>query len=123
MDRVYLLLGTNLGDREKNLSCAISLLVTEMAPYLLSGITESSIYESEPWGFDSENKFLNQAIGFDTTLEPEQMLKICKWVEKKMGREVKEPEYDGEGKRIYHSRIIDIDILLFGDRKVDLPDL
>lgn len=123
MDRVYLLLGTNLGEKEQNLRCAISLLVTQMAPFLFSEITESSVYETLPWGFESKDSFLNQAISFETTLDPEQILKICKWVEEKMGREILEPEYDSEGKRVYHSRIIDIDILLFGDRVVDLPHL
>ncbi len=123
MEWVYLLLGTNLGDKRENLSTAISLLVTELASYLFSEIKESSIHESEPWGFESEENFLNQAIAFQTNLSPEQVLAVCKHVERKMGRSDMEPEYDSEGKRVYKSRIIDIDILLYGERKVDLPEL
>lgn len=123
MEQVYLLLGTNLGDREQNLSTAISLLVTQLAPYLCSEIKESPIHETEPMGFQSENKFLNQAIGFKTTISPHDLLKVCQWVEQKMGREKHAPEYTSDGDRIYHSRIIDIDILLYGDKKINTPDL
>lgn len=123
MDTVYLLLGTNMGDKRRNLSLAISLLITETASFLGSDIRESSIYETEPWGFDSEEKFLNQAISFRTTISPHNMLKICKYVEVKMGREEKPPVYDSTGKRVYESRIIDIDILLFGDKIINTPEL
>ncbi len=123
MEWVYLLLGTNQGDKRQNLSTAISLLVTELATYLFSEIKESSIHESEPWGFESEENFLNQAIAFQTNLAPEKLLAACKYVERKMGRSDMEPEYDSDGNRVYKSRIIDIDILLYGERKVDLPEL
>lgn len=123
MERVYLLLGTNLGNKEQNLETAIALLTTEMAPYLLSEIKESSIHESEPVGFKSDDNFLNQAIAFDTTLQPHDILKICQWVEQKMGRAAHEAQYAPDGTRIYQSRIIDIDILLYGNRTIDMPDL
>lgn len=122
-ERAYLLLGSNLGDRRRNLSTAVSLLVTELAPYLYSEVFESSVCESEPWGFESAGKFLNQAIAFDTSVIPEDLLKVCKYVEHRMGRPADEPLYDKDGKRIYHDRIIDIDILLFGDVKIDTPEL
>lgn len=67
--------------------------------------------------------FMNQAISFETTVPPEDLLKVCKWVEHKMGRPAHEPEYAPDGSRIYPSRIIDIDIALYGDRKVDTPEL
>jgi len=121
--RAYLLLGTNLGDREKNLSVAVSLLVTELASWLFSDIRESSVYESEPCGFESSNRFLNRAIAFDTSVSPEDLLKVCKWVEKKMGRREDGPLYDAGGNRIYRDRVIDIDILVFGDVKMNTPDL
>jgi 2-amino-4-hydroxy-6-hydroxymethyldihydropteridine diphosphokinase len=120
--RVYLLLGTNLGNKELNLKTATSLLVTELAPYLFSDVNKSSILESEPWGFISADSFLNQAISFVTSVTPQQLLQVCKYVEKKMGR-VDEPLFDDNGERIYRSRIIDIDILLFGDLKIETPDL
>lgn len=121
--RVYLILGSNMGNRRSNLSIATSLLVTELASYLYSDVRESEILETEPWGFDCDTPFLNQAISFETTCPPEPLLEVCKYVEKKMGRTDFEPEYDAQGRRVYHSRIIDIDIVLYGDRKVDLPHL
>ena len=86
MERVYLLLGTNQGDKERNLKTAIALLITELAPFLGSDVKESSIHESEPVGFDSNENFLNQAISFKTSVSP-------------------------------------TDLLLFGNRSVDLPEL
>lgn len=122
-NRAFLLLGSNLGNRERNLSTAISLLVTELASYLYSEVFESSVRESEPWGFESAGKFLNQAIAFDTSVSPEDLLKVCKYVEHRMGRPADEPLYDEAGNRIYHDRIIDIDILLFGDIRMETPNL
>ncbi|MBQ0006105.1 MAG: 2-amino-4-hydroxy-6-hydroxymethyldihydropteridine diphosphokinase [Alistipes sp.] len=122
-NRAYLLLGSNMGQRERNLSTAISLLVTELAPYLFSEVFESSVRESEPWGFESQGKFLNQAIAFDTSVSPEDLLKVCKYVEHKMGRPLEEPLYDEAGNRIYRDRVIDIDILIFGDIRMETPEL
>lgn len=122
-ERAYLLLGTNMGNKPQNLKTAISLLVTELAPYLTSGVTESSVYETEPVGFESNENFLNQAIGFDTTISPHDLLNVCQWVERKMGRPAHEIQYAEDGSRVYESRIIDIDILLYGDKKISLPDL
>lgn len=122
-ERAYLILGTNLGNREKNLKEAKSFLAAELAPTLTSRIYETGMVENEPWGFEAKQLFLNQGIAFDTTCPPELLLKICKYVEKKMGRNPEDLEYDKGGKRIYHSRIIDIDIVLYGKRKVNMPDL
>ena len=90
----------------------------------------SSLLETEPWGFESEDKFLNAAVryqlrlrkGYNPEAEGLMILEICKDIEKRLGR-VGEPEYDAEGKRIYKSRPIDIDILLFGDSRIDCPEL
>ena len=89
--RVYLILGSNMGNRRRNLSTAVSLLVTQLAPWLFSDIRESE--------------------------------EVCKWVEQKLGRIARDPEYDAEGRRIYHSRTIDIDIVLYGDCQIDTPTL
>ncbi len=136
---MYLGLGSNLGDREKNIWRAVRELDMEFGPY--SGWTVmSDIIETEPWGFESENKFLNAVVKFDYSMpygdEPlsqeefdkintetaHKILETCKRIERKMGRRDK-PEYDAEGRRIYKSRKIDIDILLFGDIKINDPDL
>lgn len=123
MERVYLLLGTNMGNKERNLQIAITLLINELAPFLGSDVKESSIHESEAVGFISQETFLNQAISFKTSVSPVDLLKVCKYVEAKMGRPIEEPQYDDAGNRIYKSRVIDIDILLYGNKTIDLPEL
>ena len=70
-----------------------------------------------------QNTFFNQAISFKTSVSPTDLLKVCKYVEAKMGRPMEEPQYDEQGNRIYKSRIIDIDILLYGNQTIDLPEL
>lgn len=109
----YLSLGTNLGDKEHNLNEAIRLLgerVGEVAKV-------SSFIETEPWGFASENTFLNACVKVLTTLEPHALLAETQTIECLLGRKFK--SCGGE----YHDRIIDIDILTYGDITVDEPDL
>ena len=124
---LYLSLGSNQGDRRKNIEDAISLLNIELGtPYK----AVSSFLETEPWGFESESKFVNAAVHYELDLKkgynPEaeglMVLDICKDIERKMGRTGK-PQYDERGERIYTDRPIDIDILLFGDEKIDCEEL
>ena len=124
---LYLSLGSNKGDRKANIENALSLLNIELkTPYK----AVSSLIETDPWGFESEGKFLNAAVLYQLRLpkqyNPEaeglMILAACKKVEKMLGR-TGEPEYDGDGKRIYRDRPIDIDILLFGDNKIDCEEL
>lgn len=90
----------------------------------------SSFIETEPWGFESEDKFINAAVlyelelpkGYNPEAEGLMILEICKDIERKMGR-TELPKYDEKGERIYTSRPIDIDILLFGDNRIDTPEL
>ena len=110
---IYLLLGTNLGDRQWNLESAISRIAGE----LKTDILYSDVMETEAVGFEG-NDFLNQIIAFDSDIEPDELLDICQRIEVEMGRPQHEAEYDGEGRRIYHNRIIDIDILTFNDRVI-----
>ncbi len=125
--KLYLSLGSNQGNRAENIEKALSLLNVELkTPYKAL----SSLIETEPWGFESEDKFLNAVVLYELILPTEynpeaeglMILEICKDIEKRLGR-VGEPEYDAEGKRIYKSRPIDIDILLFGDSRIDCPEL
>ena len=81
----------------------------------------SSIIETPSWGFDGPD-FLNCVVRYRTARRPETLLKICKRIERAMGRRG-ELEYDAEGRRIYRDRPIDIDILLCGDERVDTPEL
>ena len=124
---LYLSLGSNMGDRRRNIEDAISLLNIELKkPYK----AVSSFYETEPWGFESDEKFINAAImyelelpiGYNPEAEGLMILEICKDIERKLGRKG-QPQYDEAGERIYTSRPIDIDILLIGDDRIDCPEL
>ena len=115
---VYLSLGSNLGDRRANIDEALRRLDKAVGrPY----DALSSIIETPSWGFDGPD-FLNCVVRYRTARRPETLLKICKRIERAMGRRG-EPEYDTEGRRIYRDRPIDIDILLCGDERVDTPEL
>lgn len=102
MAKAYFGLGTNIGNKRRNLITAAALLA-ERAGDVLS---ISSFYETEPWGFESDNTFLNAALLLETELEPLQLLSLTQEIEKEMGRTQKS---DGA----YHDRIIDLDILLY----------
>ena len=124
---LYLSLGSNQGDRRQNIEAAISMLNIELkTPYK----AVSSFIETEPWGFDSKDRFINAAVmyelrlkkGYNPEAEGLMVLEICKDIERRLGR-TGEPQYDAEGKRIYTSRPIDIDILLFGDDRIDCEEL
>ena len=115
---VYLSLGSNLGDRRANIDEALRRLDRAIGrPY----DALSSIIETPSWGFDGPD-FLNCVVRYRTARRPETLLKICKRIERAMGRRGV-PEYDAEGRRIYRDRPIDIDILLCGDERVDTPEL
>ena len=115
---VYLALGSNLGDRRENILEAVRRLDLRFGPH----IKLSALHESKASGFDGPD-FLNAAVRYDLDLEPLQILHFCKEIEEEMGRPEHGIELDREGRRIYHSRIIDIDILLIGDETVDTPEL
>ena len=102
MTRVYLGLGTNLGDKRKNLDDAL-LVIKERIGTVVS---LSSFYETAPWGFESQNSFLNAAVGVDTALTPEALMQATQEIEKQLGRRHKSVQ------KVYHDRPIDIDILL-----------
>ena len=111
----------------RNIEDAISLLNIELGtPYK----AVSSLLETEPWGFESEDKFLNAAVlyelslrkGYNPEAEGLMILEICKNIERRLGR-TGSPQYDEKGERIYTSRPIDIDILIFGDNRIDCEEL
>lgn len=107
LNEVILLLGSNLGDKNLNLETAKSYIQQEIGEIK----KESEILETEPWGFDSENYFLNQSLNVYTSFSPMTLLQMIKNIEKKMGR-----TYQIQGSnRIFEDRIIDIDILTFND--------
>ena len=110
---VYLSLGTNLGDKEQNLMSAI----TEIERRIGSIRAQSAFLTTEPWGFESENSFLNAAVRVETDLAPLALLDETQQIERDMGRTQKSVE----GK--YHDRIIDIDILLYDDLHIQTKRL
>ena len=110
---IYLVLGSNLGDREWNLEQAEALLAEALKVDMLC----SQVLETEAIGFDGA-AFLNQAVCFDCAIEPEALLDICQDIEVRLGRPRHQPEYDAQGRRIFHDRTIDIDIVLFDDRQI-----
>ena len=120
MNRVYLLLGSNMGDREATLNEANLELIDALLPDYLEvaslddAVNTSEMMETEPWGFSTPvEPFLNQSFCCLTELEPHEVLQVCQRIETELGRERKEPQFDAQGKRIYESRPIDIDILAF----------
>lgn len=113
MHKVYLSLGSNLGDRKYEIKRAVELIGERI------GAVErvSSLYETEPWGFSSDNMFVNAAVCVSTQLTPRALLEATQAIERDMGRTAK--SVNGQ----YHDRTIDIDILLYDDIKVDESDL
>jgi 2-amino-4-hydroxy-6-hydroxymethyldihydropteridine diphosphokinase len=105
----YLSLGSNLGDRAKNLGKAISSLAPKVQPLI-----QSSIYQTEPWGYSDQPNFLNQVVKAETTLDPFDLLDHLKATEAQLGRQ--------ETFR-FGPRLIDIDILLYDDLIVNTPKL
>jgi 2-amino-4-hydroxy-6-hydroxymethyldihydropteridine diphosphokinase len=111
--KVYLGLGSNLGDCRKNLERAIRLIGDRVGQVT----RQSSFIETEPWGFESPNKFMNAVILCETTRSPREVLLLTQQIERDMGR-MKKSVSGG-----YADRAIDIDILLYDDVTIDEPDL
>ncbi len=113
MATVYLSLGTNIGNKEKQMNEAIERIETQIGDV----VSRSTFYVTEPWGFESENSFLNAAVKIETVLSADEVLKETQNIEREMGR----MEKSEKGK--YKDRIIDIDILMYGTSIIDSPNL
>jgi 2-amino-4-hydroxy-6-hydroxymethyldihydropteridine diphosphokinase len=111
MPIAYLLLGSNIENKITNLENAKNELVKAG----IKLINESSVYETEPWGFTDPENFLNQAIEIDTVLKPDHLLRKLKIIEKHAGRVRKSAGYE--------ARIIDLDILLYEDEIIRQEDI
>ena len=124
---LYLSLGSNLGNRRFYLEEAIRLLDEAFGIHYKA---LSSVIETEPWGFESTDKFLNAVVmyelDFPDIFSPERageaILDICKEIEHALGRN-SGPMYDKDGRRIYSSRTIDIDILFLGNERIETERL
>ena len=101
-------LGSNIGDKQQNIERAIALIDEKIG----SVVKKSSFYPTEPVGFTSDNNFINAAIEVKTNLPIYRILKITQKIERLMGRTQK------SSKGVYHDRVIDIDILIYGNKKI-----
>ena len=111
MEISYLMLGGNVGDRMDYLYQSIDLLRRDAGQI----VAMSAIYESEPWGFDHQQWFLNQVVVVETDLSPLLLLKQIQHIEQTLGR-----LREGDG---YQPRTMDIDILLYGNLVINTPEL
>ena len=110
---VYFGLGTNLGDKEHNLRLAVRKIEERVGKV----VSLSAFYATAPWGFSSEHTFLNAAACVETLLPPLSVLHLTQEIEREIGRTHK--SVGG----VYSDRVIDIDLLLYGDRVLDTPEL
>ena len=105
MAEVYVGLGTNLGDKEQNLRDAVQKIEEQVGKI----VSLSAFYVTAPWGFSSDNSFLNAAACVETKLSPLEVLQETQMIEKELGRTQKSVN------RMYSDRLIDIDLLLYED--------
>ena len=132
---VYLGLGSNLGNSQEQLGRACEKINKLIGPI----VRQSAFYETEPWGFQSENNFLNAVVCVSTHLSPRQLLRATQRIERQLGKRKAHATERGSQTSVeqasscektcetvapvYHDRPIDIDILLYDDLHVDEPDL
>lgn len=113
MHTVYFSIGSNIGNRKRLVKDAIEMLNTRIGKVL----RQSSLIETDPWGFESPNKFINCCVCCETSHSPHDVLIRTQQIEKELGRTGK--SVNG----MYCDRVIDIDILLYDDVHIDEPDL
>ena len=102
-----------MGDRRGNIYRTVELIADSVGTV----VRMSSLYDTEPWGFSSDNMFVNAAVCVETRLTPREVLVATQTIERRMGRI--EKSVGGQ----YHDRVIDIDILMYDDLHIDTPDL
>lgn len=105
-------LGTNLGNKRNNLKLCIKCIKEKIGKVIM----QSSLYETEPWNFKSTHLFYNMALEINTKLNPIALLKSLKEIESEMGR-------INTSSICYENRIIDIDILFYENKIINLVDL
>ena len=113
MAKAYLGLGTNLGNRRKQLLNTINHL-TEKAGNITAF---SDFHETTPWGYQSLHPYLNATVQLETSLSPHELLAITQQIERELGRTTKSKD------RQYTDRTIDIDILMYDELILQTPDL
>ncbi len=112
MNKVFLEIGGNLGNKLENINSAHKLISEKIGQIK----NQSSIYETPPWGFESSDNFYNQVLEVETELNPYNLLDVCNKIEDILGRI--------RGTEQFISRTMDIDILLFNNEVInDVPTL
>lgn len=111
---VYLSLGSNSGDRIGFVQQATSLLAAAEG---ITIVRTSAFYETEPWGMESENWFVNAVVEIKTSLSPRNLLNECQRIEKQLGR------FHDASHKGYEDRTIDIDILFYNKDIINEDDL
>ncbi|UKK56096.1 2-amino-4-hydroxy-6-hydroxymethyldihydropteridine diphosphokinase [Prevotella communis] len=128
LHQVYLGLGSNLGNKEENLRKAISMINEQIGTV----VRQSAFFYSEPWGYESDNQFVNAVILVETSLSPYDVLTANQCIEHLLGKtQAHATERPSDlslqpsdlRPPIYHDRPIDIDILLYDDLHMDEPGL
>lgn len=109
---IFFGLGSNLGDKQKNIERAYKLIKKRIGKI----VSKSAYYVSEPEGFESENEFVNSVCEVVTAMSPSEILQETQEIEKEIGRQNK--SQNGE----YSDRVIDIDILMYDDIIIEEPD-
>lgn len=112
MNVTYLCLGGNIGDRETALNQAIFIISQEIGNI----VSKSGIYETEAWGVENQQAYLNQCVAVTTNLTAEELIHKVLVIEKKLGRE-------RSNSIIYEPRIIDIDIIFYNNTIIETPQL
>ena len=110
LQAVHLLLGSNLGNRKEILDKAIELIIQKIGII----ISQSKDYETKPWGVTDQPDFLNLAITIHTKLKPLEILEQTQAIENQLGRVRKEK---------WGARLIDIDLIFYGNEIIDEPNL
>lgn len=111
MAQVYLLLGGNLGDKQQLFTKALEMIASNVGTIT----AQSAVYETEPWGFKSNDLFWNQAVVVETRLQPLQLLEQTQHIEKQLGR-VRHAQQ-------YASRLIDLDLMFYDEQVIRHPRL
>ena len=109
----YLNIGSNMGDRRDNIYRAVVALTAGT-----NGSVTSHVVESEPWGFDSDNRFMNIGLWLASDLEPQEMLDHIHDIERRLGSASHRDAAGG-----YVDRLVDIDIVAIDERVIDTPVL
>jgi len=111
-NKVVMSLGGNLGSVKQTFNNSIIALKERLGELVAC----SSIYQTKAWGVENQSDFLNQVIVLKTELSPSKVLQLCLAIEKEQGR-------DRYGKKKWHERVIDIDVIFYEDNVIDTTDL